>query len=430
MRQYGSVHGHHHFDGRTPVEGATRRSRTGRVDVSSRARVAVLAVVALLAAATVVGLVLLWPTGDLAHPDFAGEGSSVQHGVVDSVRDASCADGSEDRCGSARVVLVDGPERGQTFTVALTPDVMTTGLTDRVVLVRSLSGGMPTYQLQDLARGYSLVVLGLLFVVVVAVVARARGLLAIVGLAFAGAVMYWFMLPALLRGSDPVWVGLTASGAIMLVVLYLAHGVSTRTSTALLGTFVGLGLTAGVAVWSVQYTHLTGVTGDETSLLRQQVSALSLRDLLLCAVLLAGIGVLNDVTITQTSAVWELRSAAPDLGRRALFAKGMRIGRDHIASTIYTIVFAYAGASLGVLMLIALYAQPLSFTLTSEDIAEEVVRTLSSAIGLVLAVPVTTALAVVVVPAAVRGARDDGHGAAATARSWGVRRGRRAGRRR
>ena len=155
-------------------------------------------------------------------------------------------------------------------------------------------------------------------------------------------------------------------------------------------------MTAGIAALAVRLAHLTGLSSDENSLLQSLTTQLNPRDLLTCGIILAGLGVLNDVTITQTSAVWELREAAPDLSAGRLFGTAMRIGRDHIASTIYTIVFAYAGAALPVLLLIELYQQPLASVLTSNDIAEELVRTLASAIGLVLAVPLTTALAVFV----------------------------------
>jgi uncharacterized membrane protein len=107
--------------------------------------------------------------------------------------------------------------------------------------------------------------------------------------------------------------------------------------------------------------------------------------------------VLNDVTITQSSAVWEIRAASPAMGRAELFASGMRIGRDHIASTIYTIVFAYAGTALAVLLILHLYGLPWDILLTTEDITQEIVRTLASSIGLVLAVPLTTGIATLVV---------------------------------
>ena len=117
----------------------------------------------------------------------------------------------------------------------------------------------------------------------------------------------------------------------------------------------------------------------------------------MCGVVLAGLGVLNDVTITQASALWELRAADPTASRRELFAGGMRIGRDHIASTVYTIAFAYAGAALPVLLLVQVYRFPLVRTLTSGEFAEEIARTAVSSIGLALAIPITTAIGALVV---------------------------------
>jgi uncharacterized membrane protein len=112
--------------------------------------------------------------------------------------------------------------------------------------------------------------------------------------------------------------------------------------------------------------------------------------------MLAGLGVLNDVTITQASSVWELRAASPAMSRRHLFSSAMRIGRDHIASAIYTIAFAYAGASLAVLLLLTIYDRPLIQLISSESLAEEIARTLITSTGLILAVPITTAIATLV----------------------------------
>ena len=139
--------------------------------------------------------------------------------------------------------------------------------------------------------------------------------------------------------------------------------------------------------------RLSGLSTDENIALAGQTEGLSFTALLTCSLVIAGLGVLNDTTITQSSAVWELRAAGPHLSRWELFSSGMRIGRDHIASTIYTIVFAYAGAALSTLVLLALYEQPLGLLLSTEQFAEEIVRTLGSGIGLVLSVPLTTAVA-------------------------------------
>jgi uncharacterized membrane protein len=254
-------------------------------------------------------------------------------------------------------------------------------------------------------RDQSLLIWTLVFAVVVVAVGLLRGLMALVALGFSGFMLVEFILPALISGRPGLAVAVVGGSAIMFVVLFLAHGLSIRTSVALLGTLFGIALTAGIAQLAVTTTHLTGVNGDVGGELAG-VTQIDFRGLLTCAIVIAGLGVLNDVTVTQASTVWELRAASPELSRRQLFARAMRIGRDHIASTIYTIAFAYAGAAMVVLIVLYLYDRSTLGLLSQEDLAAEVVRTLCSAIGLVLAVPLTTAIAAVLVPAEVSGPDD------------------------
>src|SRR5690554_701476 len=144
----------------------------------------------------------------------------------------------------------------------------------------------------------------------------------------------------------------------MIVVLYVAHGLSLRTSTALLGTMIGLAVTTALGVVGANAARLSGVASEDAfqlSLLLGENGAAALRGLFLCGGVRAGLGVLNDVPITRASAVWELRAAEPDAQRRTLFSRTMRIGHDHVAPTVYTIVFAYMGASLPILLLLQLY---------------------------------------------------------------------------
>jgi uncharacterized membrane protein len=223
-------------------------------------------------------------------------------------------------------------------------------------------------------------------------------LLALVGLGVAGVVVGFFAIPALLAGEQAVVVALVASAAIMYVVLYTTHGFSIRTSAALGGTLTGMAITAGIAWWAVGSAHLTGVVDQGGQVLTTFADRISLQDVLIAAVVIAGLGILNDVTITQASAVWELRGASPTMSRTRLFTSAMRIGRDHIASTIYTIVFAYTGTALTLLLAVSLYDRSWWQLLGTEEIAEELVRAFASSIGLVLAVPATTAIAVATVP--------------------------------
>ena len=369
------------------------------------------AVVLLIAVVTAVGMWVLRPTGEgrPAVKDSSVSGVEYLHGRVTSIVPLDCDEfgapasattsaPASARCGRAAVRITAGPEKGSTVSVDLPPDARRSGTgVDLILLKVPGEGEGSPYTYYDTERGRPLTWLAIAFALTVVAVARWRGLRSLVGLAVAGAVVVKYLMPALLDGHSPVATGMFSSVAIMIVVLYLAHGVSARTTTALLGTFAGLAITAGVGTLAVAQAHLTGVSSEDNAALQQAAQQIDLRNLLTCGIILAGLGILNDVTITQSSAVWELYEAAPDIPPMRLYRQAMRIGRDHIASTVYTVVFAYAGAALPVLLLITLVNQPVARILTSSDISEEIVRTMAGGIGLVLAVPVTTALATLVV---------------------------------
>ena len=263
--------------------------------------------------------------------------------------------------------------------------------------VRALE--LPTGELgfSDFERSSPMLALLIAYVIVVLAVARWRGLGALLGLVVAFGVVFFFTIPALFDGGSPLVIALVTGSGALFALLYMAHGPNARTTTAYLGTLAGLAVTTVLAWWAVDASQLNGLWSEDRQHLQFFDRGVSLQGILLGGIVLAGLGVLNDVTVTQASAVWELRAARPDLTWVQLFSRGMRIGRDHIASTVYTIAFAYVGAALPTLMFISLYGTSLGFTLTSSDIAEEVVRTLVGSIGLVLAVPLTTAIGALVV---------------------------------
>ncbi|MGY1843727.1 YibE/F family protein [Modestobacter sp. SYSU DS0875] len=350
--------------------------------------------------ATVVGLVVFWPedeptAAEQAAADYFPPGQTYPVATVSSLQPYDCSDGTGEplTCATAVMVVGEGESRGDFVQVDLPPEVVAAGVSagDELVLTRDVvDGGQATYQFQDFARGTPIVVLALAFVLVVGAVARLRGLLALLGLGFAFVVLLEFMLPALLQGGSPLWVSLIGSTAIMFVVLYLAHGFNARTTTALVGTLFGLALSAVLGTVAVGAARLTGFNNEANLQLLQLDRSLDFGGLVIAASVVAGLGILNDVSITQASAVWQLHEVSPQMGWRQLFARGMQIGRDHIASTVYTIVFAYAGAALPLLMLFEIYQRPFWTTLTGAEVGEEVVRTLVGGIALVLAVPVTT----------------------------------------
>ncbi len=387
-----------------------------------------LAVLIPILLATVVAMVVLWPHG---RPQGglqvqAGAGGQVVKAQVRATSSTTCKAESSDRlpdgtipatavCAVMRARIGSGPERGTDVTVAVPPQVYRSGISpgDGVDLTRfaaapadvaSIRASNPnaladgtTYAWLDFTRGLPLALLAALFALLVVGVARLRGVAAIAGLAIAYLTVIKFMLPALRLGENAVAVAVVGSIAVMTVVLYLAHGVSAKTTTALLGTIFGLLLSGGIAAWASSAAHLNGLSSQDNYQLSQLAGGIDLSGIIVCGIIVAGLGVLNDVTITQASAIWEIHGAAPQLGPRALFRSGMRVGRDHLASTVYTISFAYAGAALPTLILIDLYQRPLAQVLTGGQIAEEIVRTLVGSIGLILAIPVTTLVAALIV---------------------------------
>lgn len=373
------------------------------VEVGTRAKQILVGFLIALAILTLAGLLWLWPTPSEIRAGIPQVESleNVQdlNGTIAAIDDGCTGQFTssygEVVCLVFTVDVVDGPEAGsqQTLEVAGPPTQSGLRVGDEIQLTRIDTGDGPMYSYKDIDRTPVFIVLGILFVLAVMAVARWKGLFALLGLVFAGFVLIGFIIPGILLGKPGIAVALVGSTAIMFVVLYVAHGISIRTSTALAGTMLGLAVTAGLGAISVQAARLAGFSDERDMDLQQLAGNINFQDLLIAAIIIGGLGVLNDTTITQSSAVFELRAAAPNLSRREIFASGMRIGRDHIASTIYTIVFAYAGSALVIIMLLYFTSDGLLSTLNQEMFASEIIRTLGSAIGLILSVPITTAIA-------------------------------------
>ena len=364
-----------------------------------------------LAVLTLVGLVWLWPRGVDAHirndtGTVRVPGTTVQNGEVRAVRETSCQGeagtfpGDDSVCATITVRLLDGPEQGQNQSFQINSAVYDSGVSPgtKVTMYRvPTEQGQAIYSFLDFTRSTPLAFFVIVFAALVVAVARLRGFLSLIGLGFAFFIMVKFMMPALIEGKDPLLVGIVGSAAIMFVVLYTSHGFTVRTTTALVGTLFGLGVAALLGVWATRWTHLTGVVDENDFMLTASAPDLKLTSVVVVSMIVAAMGALNDVTITQASSVWEL--ARSEKRPLELYRSAMRIGRDHIASTVYTIAFAAAGAAMTSLLLIEVYNQNLGEMLVQEMFAGEILRTIIGSIGLVLAVPLTTGLGVMAVTA-------------------------------
>jgi uncharacterized membrane protein len=356
-----------------------------------------LAVVGVLALMVVAGAVVLWPRGEVATPAAAGQEnrSRVVPATLTKVQAVPCEQADPAVAGSTCVKVeaeLAGGRRVRFETTDPTGD--TFGVGQRVRLTEQEQEGQATYyNIQDLERTRPMLALVALFVLAVVAFGGWQGIRSLIGLVVSFAVIIGFIIPAILGGHSPVPVALVGAMAIMLASLYLAHGVSRKTTAAVVGTALALGLTAALTAGFVAATSLTGLTSEEAQNVTFAVSGLSLRGLLLAAIIIGGLGVLDDVTVSQASLVFELRRADPAASLGQLVTSALTVGRDHIAATVNTLFLAYAGASLPLLVLFTTGGAGFGEVATAEVAAVEVVRTLCGSIGLVAAVPLTTVLA-------------------------------------
>ncbi|WSS24415.1 YibE/F family protein [Streptomyces sp. NBC_01190] len=422
-RGHGHAHGHGHGHG--PVPPASRHLRK-----------VIAAILVPFAAAVLAGLILLWPGGAPGHARTGvGFDQQTRGGTVARLVNVSCkaagaapsgpgsfgggSDGSsgdassgpsragaasgakDDACQKATIEVTAGPDKGTTFTEVVQPD-QTRRYTKGEGVVLAYAPYAPPglrYSVTDVDRGLPIALLAGIFALAVVLVGRLRGLTALIALVISFAVLTLFVLPAILHGDNPLLVAVVGGSAMMLIALYLCHGLNARTSVAVLGTLCSLFLIGVLGSVFISWARLTGNTSDETGVIHSLYPGIQIKGVLLAGVIIGSLGVLDDVTVTQTAAVWELRAADPGANWRELYRAGMRIGRDHIASVVNTLVMAYAGAALPLLLLFSIARSGVLRVADSELVAEEIVRTLVGSIGLVASVPLTTVLAALVVSA-------------------------------
>jgi uncharacterized membrane protein len=298
------------------------------------------------------------------------------------------------------VALTTGPEAGNrvraeysTVPAAGQTRILQPG--HAVVIARSVSREGFQYFVVDHYRLPPLAVILGLFLALAIALGRLKGLASLLGLGITVLVLVRFVVPQILAGSNPLMVSVLGALVIALVSIYLAHGFSRRTSVAVAGTLITLAMAAFLAVMFVSVARLFGVGSEEAFYLQLgPLEQLNLRGLLLGGIILGALGVLDDITTSQAAAVDEIHRANPALPVRELYRRGLSVGTEHIVSLVNTLFLAYAGASLPLFILFTINVdQPLWVIVNSEFVAEEVLRTLVGSIALIVAVPITTALA-------------------------------------
>lgn len=324
------------------------------------------------------------------------------NGEIVAISEVPCEFDPESECTEIAVKLTRGPDIGAIEPVLLFPgqeegltfgsDVSVTYDSDGVIVAVATSTIQTQYQFADFQRRSFLGLLVFAFAAAVIALGRWRGVAALVGLGLTLVFILWWLIPSLLDGNPPALVAIFGASAVAYVALYVSHGFSRVTTIALLGTVSALALTTLLSWLSVHAATFTGLATEESTLLIL-LDGVDLRGLLIAGIVIGAAGALDDVTVTQSSAIAQIRSAAPDIGNRELFSRGLSIGRAHVGSIVNTLVLAYLGAALPLTILFILAQQSLGTVVNSEVLAVEVVRTLVGTLGLIAAVPVTTWLA-------------------------------------
>ena len=389
---------------------------TGPAPLGATATKIVVGALVAIGIAVLAGAVWLWPSEQkvdipLPFQNASGGAVTTEAGHVLSSKSAPCGSPSNGavltaepapappgggQCVQNVIAIDSGPNNGANTMLEFSggPGQPNLAVGDHVRISRQVdNAGATSYAFYDYERTWPLIALAAIFAVVIVAVAGWRGLRAIIGILIAFIVLVVFLLPALRDGAPAIPVALVAAAAILYAVIYLAHGVSLRTSAALLGTLTALLLAALLSWGAIELAHLTGLSEDQSNEVAAYLGSVSIKGLLLAGFIIGSLGVLNDVTVTQASTVFELAEtgAAP----RAIFIGAMRVGRDHIASTVYTLVLAYAGSALPLLLLFSVANRSLGDVLTSESVAIEIARSAVGGIALALSVPLTTAIAAV-----------------------------------
>jgi uncharacterized membrane protein len=353
-------------------------------------RAALSSVLIPLAIATLIAMIAMWPGASMPDQDTV-------------IRIRGTVETATPACPPGKPAMLGGPCGNATIRVKRTtgdeivnatvpsgrnaPDIAPG---DRVVLQ---SSGRGDYAVVDHDRSRALLILLALFAAAVIAFARWRGVTSLIGLAVSFAVLLLFILPAIQQGEAPLTVAVVGSAAIMFAVIYLTHGISVSTSVAVLGTLAALILTGLLGLIVTNAMRLTGSGTEETAILSNVLSGVDLRGLLLAGIIIGTLGVLDDVTVTQTTIVNELSLADPTLSGRRLYTAALRVGRAHVASVVNTIILAYAGASLPLMLLFVVGGTRTIDVITTQAVAAEIVRSVVGTLGLIAAVPITTALA-------------------------------------
>ncbi len=397
----GAKHGHKSIHGEGSIDWIDKKAE----------RKLHLLVLSFLIPISLIGLFFLfttWPVSQSSVDDGSlgyVDNSQFYSAVVKDIEKYDCisngavleADGNftQSKCGKISAEIITGDLIGQQISFDVEPIILKSGMAvkDKVSVLSIPTDSGPQYIFNDFERTNGLTILFIIFLIVIFAITGFGGLRALFGLSVTFGLLIYYLIPSLTEGANVLVSLAILLGATVAIVLYFVHGFSLKTAAAILGTFSGTLIAGFSAYMTTKALKLTGISDEEDLVLDSIAANVRLSDLLIASIIVASFGALNDVTVTQSSAVWELAGTQEKTKSQDLFLGGMKVGRDHIASSIYTIAFAYVGSALVTLMLVVAAGAPAGRMINDELIAQEIVLILVGSIALAISTPITTAIA-------------------------------------
>lgn len=297
------------------------------------------------------------------------------------------------------LIINSGDKKNSNITIEIGTQPIANSITykvgDRVYITQTTSSeGTQIFQITDYVRHDALLLLFIIFVVLTVSVARLKGFTSMISMFLTFVVLFTIVLPQISKGSNPVFIAIFSSLLIIPISFYMSHGVNRKTSAAIFGSLISLVITTILAFIFIRLAHLTGMSSEEAGMLSiNKGGTLDMKGLLLSGIVVGVLGVLDDITVSQAAIADELSKVGNFKKVSDLYKRTMVIGTDHITSMVNTLVLAYAGVSMPLLLMFVNNPQPMISIFNNEMIAEEIVRTLIGSIGLILAVPITTYIA-------------------------------------
>ncbi len=298
------------------------------------------------------------------------------------------------------VEILSGSEKGLIITVVNEVLLQNTPgwkleVGDHIIVGKSIIANEIQHYISDVYRLNALWVVLSIFIGITLLLTKFHGLRAFAGLLMSFGVIGWYIVPQIIQGANPLLISLIGTSFIAATSLYIAHGFHARTSIALLATIISISAALILSYFFVTFTHLFGMGSEEAFYLQFAPGAvINLRGLLLGGIIIGVLGILDDITTAQAAVVEQIYHANPELSARELYLRASIVGREHILSLVNTLVLAYTGASLPLILLFTIYERPAWVTLNSEIILEEVIRMIIGSTTLIIAVPIVTFIAV------------------------------------